>query len=278
MADVYEAELAPPEGGHARGLTLCSLPGQDLQGRVAFVDPRCWTPRRRTAKARLDLPNPKGELKPEMYGEVVLRGQARKGLIVPMDAVLDAGTRKVAFVALGEGRFEPREVTTGTTGRDGGDPLGPEGRARTSSPGPTSWWIPNPASRRPWRCPEVRRPTCRAPEQAQHEEAGMRGKAPTIRTPDLIQQIIRFSAENRWLVLAASSPAVRPVLLDHADHPPGRPAGPQRHPGHRLLASGTAAPTSSRTRSPTPSSPACWARPRSRRCAACRTSGFPMST
>ena len=30
-----------------------------------------------------------------------------------MDAVLDAGTQKVAFVALGEGRFQPREVTTG---------------------------------------------------------------------------------------------------------------------------------------------------------------------
>jgi Cu(I)/Ag(I) efflux system membrane fusion protein len=36
-------------------------------------------------------------------------------MIIPMDAVLDAGTTKVAFVALGDGKFEPREVTTGAT-------------------------------------------------------------------------------------------------------------------------------------------------------------------
>jgi Cu(I)/Ag(I) efflux system membrane fusion protein len=63
----------------------------------------------------LEFPNPKGDLKPEMFGEVLLKGPGRKGLLIPLDAVLDAGTTKVAFVALGEGKFEPREVTTGTT-------------------------------------------------------------------------------------------------------------------------------------------------------------------
>jgi Cu(I)/Ag(I) efflux system membrane fusion protein len=43
----------------------------------------------------------------------VLKSQARKGLTVPIDAVLDSGARKIVFVALGEGRFEPREVETG---------------------------------------------------------------------------------------------------------------------------------------------------------------------
>ena len=72
-------------------------------------------PKTRTAKARLEFPNPAGELKPEMFGEVLLKGQGRKGLLVPLDAVLDAGAYKVVFVALGDGKFEPREVGTGTT-------------------------------------------------------------------------------------------------------------------------------------------------------------------
>jgi Cu(I)/Ag(I) efflux system membrane fusion protein len=48
-----------------------------------------------------------------MFGEVWLKGPTHKGLLVPLDAVLDAGTQKVAFIALGDGKFEPREVTTG---------------------------------------------------------------------------------------------------------------------------------------------------------------------
>jgi Cu(I)/Ag(I) efflux system membrane fusion protein len=72
-------------------------------------------PKTRTARARLEFANPGGELKPEMFGEVLLRSQGRKGLLVPLDAVLDAGTSKVAFLALGDGRFEPRVVTVGTT-------------------------------------------------------------------------------------------------------------------------------------------------------------------
>jgi Cu(I)/Ag(I) efflux system membrane fusion protein len=44
-----------------------------------------------------------------------MRSQGRRGLVVPLDAVLDAGTSKVVFVALGEGKFEPRTVTTGIT-------------------------------------------------------------------------------------------------------------------------------------------------------------------
>jgi Cu(I)/Ag(I) efflux system membrane fusion protein len=72
-------------------------------------------PKTRTAKLRLEFPNPGGDLKPEMFGEVLLKGQGHKGIIIPLDAVLDAGTSKVAFVSLGEGKFEPREVTVGTT-------------------------------------------------------------------------------------------------------------------------------------------------------------------
>ena len=95
-------------------LTLGAFPGKTFTGRVAFIDPQV-DPKTRTTKARVELANPGGILKPEMYGEMVIRSQSRKGLVVPIDAVLDSGTRKVVFVALGEGRFEPREVQTGSS-------------------------------------------------------------------------------------------------------------------------------------------------------------------
>ncbi|MDP1831771.1 MAG: efflux RND transporter periplasmic adaptor subunit [Geothrix sp.] len=114
LVDVYEAELGRAKVGMPADLTIQSAPGKAFKGRVAFVDP-VLDPRTRTVKARLEFANPVGELKPEMFGEVLLKGQGRRGLIIPLDAVLDAGTSKVAFVALGDGKFEPREITTGTT-------------------------------------------------------------------------------------------------------------------------------------------------------------------
>ena len=112
LADVYETELSRVKVGQSGTLTLASVPGKTFKGRVVFVDP-ILDPKTRTAKLRMDVPNPKGELKPGTYGEAVILGPAHKGILVPMDAVLDAGTQKVAFIALGNGRFEPRSVTTG---------------------------------------------------------------------------------------------------------------------------------------------------------------------
>lgn len=64
-------------------------------------------------KVRLAFPNPDGDLKPEMFGEVVLQGEPRQGLRMPQDAVIDSGTEKIVFVALGAGRFQPRQVRLG---------------------------------------------------------------------------------------------------------------------------------------------------------------------
>lgn len=114
LADAYESDLSRAKVGMTAELTLQSSPGRVFKGRVAFIDP-FLDPKSRTAKLRLEFPNPKGELKPELFGEVVLKGQGRKGLLVPRDAIMDSGTMRVAFVALGNGRFEPREVTTGVS-------------------------------------------------------------------------------------------------------------------------------------------------------------------
>jgi multidrug efflux pump subunit AcrA (membrane-fusion protein) len=114
MADVYEKELGGVKVGQTARLTLPTFPGKTFAGRVVFIDP-VLDPKSRTAKVRIEFPNPKGDLRPELFGEAVLQGPGHKGILVPLDSVLDAGTQKVVFIALGEGKFEPREVSTGAS-------------------------------------------------------------------------------------------------------------------------------------------------------------------
>lgn len=112
LADVYESELRHVQVGMPATLELQAFPNRRFEGKVVFIDP-LLDPKTRTVKVRLTFPNPTGELRPEMYGEVTLRGQSRDALRIPTDAVIDSGTRHVVFASLGDGKFQPREVKLG---------------------------------------------------------------------------------------------------------------------------------------------------------------------
>jgi Cu(I)/Ag(I) efflux system membrane fusion protein len=112
LADAYETDLRHVKVGMAATLSLKAFPNRTFAGRVAFIDP-FLDPKTRTAKVRIEFPNPTGELRPEMFGEVVLQGKSREGVRIPADAIIHSGTRSVVFVALGGGKFQPREVTVG---------------------------------------------------------------------------------------------------------------------------------------------------------------------
>lgn len=111
-ADAYEGDLGSVRVGMAALLTLKAYPGRSFRGSVAFIDP-LLDPATRTAKVHMHFRNPGLELKPEMYGDVVLEGRDRIGLRVPADAVIRTGTKDVVFIALGDGKFAPREVQLG---------------------------------------------------------------------------------------------------------------------------------------------------------------------
>lgn len=117
LADIYESDLAKTKVGMPATLSLEAFPNQVFTGSVAFIDP-VLDPTTRTAKVRLAFANPRGELRPEMFGEVTLRAMAREGLRIPADAVIDSGTKKVVFVSLGDGKFQPRELELGATDGD----------------------------------------------------------------------------------------------------------------------------------------------------------------
>jgi Cu(I)/Ag(I) efflux system membrane fusion protein len=67
----------------------------------------------RTGKLRLEVDNPRGMLVAGMVVNVDLDAPATTAITVHADAVIDSGTSKRVFVALGNGQYELREVETG---------------------------------------------------------------------------------------------------------------------------------------------------------------------
>jgi len=111
-ARCYEYEAGSLTTGMPAEVRLPNDPGVVLQGTVDYVYPTV-DPVTRTLPVRLVFANPFGLLRPGMYASVDLVVDRGEALVVPDDAILDTGARRLVFVALGEGRFAPREVEVG---------------------------------------------------------------------------------------------------------------------------------------------------------------------
>jgi RND family efflux transporter MFP subunit len=112
LADLYEINVPFVKIGDPATISLSYDPGKVFKGRVSFINPNV-DEKSRTVKVRIELQNPSGLLKPDMYTEVVFGGQSGQGVAVPDSAVMGTGEREMVFIAKGDGLFEPREVTTG---------------------------------------------------------------------------------------------------------------------------------------------------------------------
>lgn len=118
-ADVYEYELPWVAVGQRGIVELSYLPDTTFEGQVTYVYP-FLDPKSRTARVRLELPNPDLILKPDMFANVTIETEQRPGVLaVPEEAVIRSGRRNLVILALGEGRFAPREVRTGIDSGDG---------------------------------------------------------------------------------------------------------------------------------------------------------------
>ncbi|MGH0036004.1 MAG: efflux RND transporter periplasmic adaptor subunit [Myxococcota bacterium] len=119
VSNVYEYELPWIQLGQTAVVELGSLPGLRFTGPVTYVSP-FLDPETRTAQVRIELPNPDGRLKPEMFGNTIIEGDPRQDAVaVPSRAVIRSGRRNLAIVALGEGRFAPRDIVLGLETDDG---------------------------------------------------------------------------------------------------------------------------------------------------------------
>jgi RND family efflux transporter MFP subunit len=112
LADVYEYEAPYVRVGQCAQMELSYFPGRTWNGRVTYVYPML-DPQTRTLKVRLEFPNPKFELKPQMFADVSLKIDYGRQIAVPQEAVLNSGNEQIVFVDRGEGRFEPRHVKLG---------------------------------------------------------------------------------------------------------------------------------------------------------------------
>ena len=117
IASVYPYELPFVRTGMSATIQSPFLPERSRSGRVSYIDPYL-DPAARTAQVRVVVPNARGDLKPDMFVDVLLSASLGKRLAIPESAVLYAGDRRVVFVDLGDGRFAPRNVTLGAKAGD----------------------------------------------------------------------------------------------------------------------------------------------------------------
>jgi Cu(I)/Ag(I) efflux system membrane fusion protein len=117
IADVAESDLAAIKIGMRATVTVRAYMSQPIEGEVTFIYPEL-KPETRTARVRIEVANPDGRLKVDMYADVVFQAGAGEAPVVavPTSALIDSGNRQVVLIAKGEGRFEPRPVKVGRRG------------------------------------------------------------------------------------------------------------------------------------------------------------------
>jgi Cu(I)/Ag(I) efflux system membrane fusion protein len=123
LFDVYESDMTWAKVGSKVAFTVQSLPGEDFTGKIAFIDP-VINPATRVATARVEVANPGGKLKPEMFASGIIKTQLtakKESLMVPKSAVLWTGERSVVYVKKSTDQgtsFLMQEVTLGPLAGD----------------------------------------------------------------------------------------------------------------------------------------------------------------
>jgi hypothetical protein len=147
-ADVYEDDIGSVKVGDRVSARSKALPGEVFKGEVTFIDPLVDRARR-SVRVRMEIDNPRRQLKPGMYVETEIElasnrretaiwvcpmhpevvsqspGEcpeccmfleeimAGEELAVPKDAVVHAGGTPLVYVERDRGVYEPREVVLG---------------------------------------------------------------------------------------------------------------------------------------------------------------------
>ncbi len=111
-SDLFEKDLGKVRVGAQATVTLSAYPGDVFKGRLTYIS-STMDKETRTVKARVEVPNTGGRLKPEMFATVAIDTEvSAKALTVPEGAVLLLQGQPTVFVAE-RGGFEPRAVEVG---------------------------------------------------------------------------------------------------------------------------------------------------------------------
>jgi Cu(I)/Ag(I) efflux system membrane fusion protein len=116
MAQVAERDLGLVRVGQPARITIKAYDDSPRDGRVGFIYPELNTATR-TALVRIELANGDGLLKTGLYADVDIDTRSESAMVaIPESAIIDSGSRRVAFVATGDGVFEPRDLVLGHRG------------------------------------------------------------------------------------------------------------------------------------------------------------------
>jgi membrane fusion protein, copper/silver efflux system len=116
LADVAERDLDLIAPGQTVTVTPRGYPARSFTGKIGLIYP-VLNKETRTARVRIELANPDGILKPNMYADALIEsGSGAPVIAVPESAVINSGARQLLIVDKGEGRFEPRKVKAGMRG------------------------------------------------------------------------------------------------------------------------------------------------------------------
>lgn len=111
VADIYEDDLARVHEGQELEATTTAYPNEVFQGVISRISPDI-DPQTHTLQIRCDIRNPGNRLKPQMLARVKILTRLGKALILPQQALIFDTNQYYVFVALGNGQFERRAVTT----------------------------------------------------------------------------------------------------------------------------------------------------------------------
>jgi RND family efflux transporter MFP subunit len=109
---VYEKDISFVRKGDIVKVRLNTYPGKAFSGRISFIYPYLSN-KKRVVEVRLVFNNPKGELKPGMYGNADIFTGSKKTIAVPVSSVLITGGKPLVFIYKGKGYFIPKHITIG---------------------------------------------------------------------------------------------------------------------------------------------------------------------
>ncbi|MBI4308963.1 MAG: efflux RND transporter periplasmic adaptor subunit [Candidatus Omnitrophica bacterium] len=91
---------------------------EQAKGVVRFIG-GIFDSQTRTVNALIELQGHRGELEGDMFVHVTIPIELNESVMVPKEAVLDTGTRKIVYVQAKPGVFEPRDIEVVALGDNG---------------------------------------------------------------------------------------------------------------------------------------------------------------
>lgn len=111
VGDAPEQTARSVQVGQRVDIEVPALGGRQLSGKIVYVGDTV-SPDTRTVPLRTQVDNPGRELKPQMLANMRIRGEVRRALVVPQEAVIREGERDHVYVQVADHtyRYTPVEL------------------------------------------------------------------------------------------------------------------------------------------------------------------------